>query len=120
MSSFDDDPLDFVMGDGTLEARIEQHLLGMTVGTDQSLSLSPDQAYGQPEDERLQRLSRDAFPADLALAEGRLISFTLPDGNETLGLIEAIGDTEVLIDFNHPLAGKPILLRVKILAVEAG
>jgi len=66
-STFDDEPLTFVMGDGTLVHGLELALYGLRPGDTQRLALYPEQAFGPHDPERIQRLPRAGFPADIEL-----------------------------------------------------
>ena len=75
-SSFDDEPVSFVVGDGALDKGLELALIGLTAGDRQTLTLMPGQAFGERDDAALQWVDRDSFPADMALEEGQIIGFT--------------------------------------------
>jgi FKBP-type peptidyl-prolyl cis-trans isomerase SlpA len=59
----------------------------------------------------------EAFPPELELSEGDLVSFTDDQGEEILGLIKAMGEEAIQVDFNHPLAGHTIFFDVEVLDV---
>jgi FKBP-type peptidyl-prolyl cis-trans isomerase SlpA len=63
-------------------------------------------------------LSRTEFPADMLLAPGQIIGFTGQNGEELAGAVLEVGQDQVKVDFNHPLAGREIVFDVHILAVE--
>ena len=56
----------------------------------------------------------------MELERGMVVSFALPDGEEYPGMITEVGDIQVTVDFNHPLAGHEILFEVEILEVSGG
>ena len=117
-STFDGEPLDIVIGDGTLVQSLEVALYGMRGGQRQTLTLHPDQAYGARDPEALGWLPRTQFPTDMELQPGALIGFEGRNGEEIAALIVAVETDRVQVDFNHPLAGKPIVFESEILAVE--
>ncbi|HED19819.1 MAG TPA: peptidylprolyl isomerase [Gammaproteobacteria bacterium] len=117
-SSFDDEPISFVMGDGTLDKGLELALLGLVAGGRQTLTLMPGQAYGRRDEAALQQVQKAQFPEDMLLEPGQIIGFTSEDGEEVAGAIVETGDEYVKVDFNHPLAGREIEFEVHILAVE--
>ena len=117
-SSFDDEPLSFVLGDGTLDKGLEMALIGLVAGDRQTLTLMPGQAFGMRDAEAVQSVPRGRFPDDMPLEKGQIIGFTGADGEELAGaIIETEGD-HVKVDFNHPLAGREIEFEVHILTVE--
>jgi FKBP-type peptidyl-prolyl cis-trans isomerase SlpA len=66
----------------------------------------------------VQLLARDRF-SELELEPGLMVSFAAPDG-ELPGVVTRLFEKTVEVDFNHPLAGRPIIFDVSILAVEDG
>ncbi|MBI5462899.1 MAG: peptidylprolyl isomerase [Gammaproteobacteria bacterium] len=117
-STFDSEPLELVIGDGTLVKGLEIALYGLRPGQRQTLTLHPDQAYGARDAEAVGWLPREQFPADMPLQPGTLVGFVGPQGEEVAALVLAVEAERVQIDFNHPLAGKPIVFETEILAVE--
>ena len=117
-SSLDDEPVSFVMGDGTLDKGLELALLGLVADDRQTLSLMPGQAFGTRDEAALQRVQKAQFPEDMPLEQGQIIGFSSDSGEEVAGAIIEIEDDHVKVDFNHPLAGREIEFEVHILAVE--
>lgn len=117
-SSFDDEPLSFAIGDGTLDEGLELALYGLTAGTRQTLTLVPGQAFGRRDPSAVRQVARSAFPADMALEKGQIIGFGGPGEQEAAGAVLDVGPEQVTVDFNHPLAGREIVFEVHVLAVE--
>jgi FKBP-type peptidyl-prolyl cis-trans isomerase SlpA len=118
-SSFGDEPLTFVLGDGTLARGLELALYGMGPGERQTLVLMPEQAFGVRDKANIHFLPREDFPPDIAPKPGLVIRFTSPDGEELAGMVLEVVGGQVRVDFNHPLAGHAITYEVEILEVEA-
>ena len=116
-STFEDEPLTFTMGDGTLEEGLELGLYGLTAGNTQRLVLEPGQAFGLHDPAKLHQLSRSEFSAELEVEPGVIIGFDTPSGEELSGTIVSLTDEAVEVDFNHPLAGKVIVFEVEIITV---
>lgn len=106
----------FVVGDGSLLPGFEEALFGLQAGDDAQLELAPEEAFGPHRRENVQLLSRDRF-ADLELEPGLMVSFAAADG-ELPGVVTRLFEKTVEVDFNHPLAGRPIVFDVSILAVD--
>jgi len=117
-SSFDDEPISFVVGDGALDKGLELALIGLVADDRQTLALMPGQAFGMRDEAALQRVEKTQFPEDMLLEQGQVIGFSGDNGEEVAGAIVNIGDDHVQVDFNHPLAGREIEFEVHILAVE--
>ncbi len=118
LSTFGEEPLSCIIGDGTLSEGLELALYGLRAGDTESLQLGPGQAYGLPDAGLIHTLPRSAFPADLAAEPGHILAFATASGEETAGRIVAVREDEVEVDFNHPLAGLPLHLRAEILTVD--
>ena len=116
-STFDDAPLTFTLGDGTLVEGLELGLYGLRAGDTQRLSLFPEQAYGLRDPEKIHFLPRADFPADMALEPGCVIGFDTPEGEELAGMVVAAEGDAVEVDFNHPLAGHVVIFDVEIIEV---
>lgn len=117
-TTFDDEPLEVVIGDGALVHGLEVALYGMRSGEKQSLTLAPEQAYGKHDPVAVGWLPRAQFPADMQIEPGSLVGFVGAEGEEVAALVIAVEADQVQIDFNHPLAGKPIIFESEILSVE--
>ena len=117
VSTFEEEPLTFEIGDRTFQPTMELALYGLKAGDEQTLTLTPGQAYGEPEPGLIQRLPRADFD-ELAPEAGQIMSFSVGEAGETLGVIREVNADEVVVDFNHPLAGHEVVFRVKILDVS--
>ena len=117
-STFDDEPLTFTMGDGTLVEGLELGLYGLKAGDTQRLVLQPQQAFGLHDPDKLHPIARVDFPPELELEAGVIIGFDTPAGEELPGTVVALTDETVEVDFNHPLAGRVVVFEVEIIAVE--
>ena len=118
-TNFGGDPVDFVVGDGSLLPGFERRLFGMSAGQRQMFTVPPEDAFGQPNETNVQYLPRDQFDEDTELTIGLVYSFADAGGGELPGMIISFDDEEVTVDFNHPLAGRTILFDVLVHRVEA-
>jgi FKBP-type peptidyl-prolyl cis-trans isomerase SlpA len=113
-------PASFVLGDGSLLPGFEAVLLGKQAGFAEQILLPPEQAFGEHNPANVQNIKRDKFLAmvgDVPLEEGLVVSFQAPDG-ELPGVVVAVYEETVKVDFNHPLSGSPIIFDVAIVDVE--
>jgi len=120
VNTFDDAPETFTLGHGEIDARLETLLLGLNAGEHRTFELAPGEAFGARDENLLHTLPRAEFPASDSLKLGDQIAFTLPGEQSLSGIVRALDNDTVRIDFNHPLAGLPVCFEVKILAVERG
>ncbi len=117
-SNFGKDPATFTVGDGNLLPGFEKALFGLKPGDKQALTISPEDGFGQHNPSNMQEMPRDQFGPDIELEEGLMLSFADAQKAELPGVVREFDDKRVVIDFNHPLAGRDILFDVAILNVE--
>lgn len=117
-SNFDTLPATFTLGDGSLLPGFERLLLGLEAGALETFSVSPEEGFGARNPDNAHRIPRRQFAADLPLSEGLVMSFADANQAETAGVVMSIDGDYVDVDFNHPLAGRAIIFRVKIEAVR--
>lgn len=117
-TNFGGEPVDFVIGDGSLLPGFERLLFGLNAGDRQMFTVEPENAFGQPNENNVQRVARDRFDNDGELEVGLVYSFADSSGGELPGMVVDFDDDEVTVDFNHPLSGRTILFDVLIHRVE--
>lgn len=117
-TNFGGDPVDFSVGDGSLLPGFERRLFGMVAGDRQMFEVPPEDAFGQPNENNVQHMPRDQFDEDVELEIGLMFSFADAAGGELPGMVISFDDSEVTVDFNHPLAGRTVLFDVLIHRVE--
>jgi len=114
-SNFESAPATFTVGDGNLLPGFESTLMGLVNGDEREFTIPPEDAFGQHNPQNVQRVDRSNFDQQ-ELEIGAMFSFQNGDG-ELPGVIIEFEDDEILIDFNHPLAGKNIIFQVKIMNI---
>lgn len=119
---FDDqqdcDPIEIRVGSGETIPGIEEALIGMGPKEKKTLTLTPDQAYGE-RDERMKRtVLKSNFPFNFEPYEGQLIAFKTPKGEQLPAMVVQINKDEITIDFNHPLAGKSLVYELEVAEIN--
>jgi len=111
---------EFVIGDGTLIAGLEQRLLDLRASDQVTFNIpAEEEVYGHADPENVKVMLRSDFPESLSLDPGSVVGFDLPNGDEVLGVVKEASDEEVTVDFNHPLIGRDFVFEVTVLAVES-
>lgn len=118
-STFEKAPATLTVGDGNLPEGFEKHLLGLSVGDRRTVNVAPEDAFGQFNPSNLQSFKRDQFAQAGDLESGVVVSFQDASGSELPGVVSEIKGELVVVDFNHPLAGKELEFEVEILNIEA-
>ena len=110
-------PLTFAIGDGSVLKGLDQGVAGMQVGQRKTIRISPEEAYGQRDEQLVLRLKKDELPGDLNLEKGRPIQYQTPEGERVNLMVLEIEETTVLLDGNHPLAGQVLEYEVELVAL---
>jgi len=112
-SSNEDGPIEFLQGHGNLVPGLESELYGMKVGESKDVTVSPTDGYGEQDDEAYQDVPRSEFPDEITPELG--MELQMRQGEQILeATIVEMGDDQVKLDFNHPLAGKTLHFTVKV------
>lgn len=119
LSTFDADPLELTIGDGTLTPSLEQCLIGLGPGEDHQILASGNDIYGPHDPNKVHRIDRGDLPDDFEPAAGQVLTFSAPGGQETPATLIAVEEDAVEVDFNHPLSGKSLSLIVRVLDVAS-
>ncbi len=117
VSTFDSTPATLQLGSGELAPTLERCLVGIVIGEHHVFLLEPEQAFGSHNPQLLQRVGlADLPPAAIPELHG-LIEFSSPAGARFTGIVRELDDEAVLVDFNHPLAGKHVRFEVELIGI---
>lgn len=128
-STRNEDPVSCVWGDGDLLIGVERALKGVEAGAEIRLTLDPEEAFGDYDPEGIFSIPREEIPEGEELQPGEWISILLEpeesDGEEVEeeeheARIVSVDDSEVILDANHPLAGRPVTFELEVLEVTEG
>lgn len=113
----DDHPLIFSLGMNILFPAIEKEISEMKPGESRCIKLTPEQAYGPHHDFLVQTVDKSVFGGKIDPQPGMILSLTL-DGDKGPEKVPAtvisVSDNEITVDYNHPLAGKPVVYDVTL------
>ena len=117
-SSLDGSPLDFVVGEGGLIAGFEKGVLGMAIGDKKTIKLTPEEGYGEYNENAVYDVPVENFGEKPELVKGMQIVGTLQDGQDFLATIADFDDKIVKLDTNHPLAGKNLTFELELIDIK--
>lgn len=117
-TNFNKTPLEFSVGKGKVIKGFETAVLGMNVGQIKTVTLKPDEAYGQKDPALLWTVPASEFPADTLLETGKEVILPRSNGMSVEGRIIKIEEGQVTVDGNHPLAGRSLTFEIKLLGVS--
>jgi FKBP-type peptidyl-prolyl cis-trans isomerase SlyD len=106
-------PLVFMFGKGQVIPGLEKGIENMAVGEKGDLLVKAEDAYGTYNEEAFQELPKEQF-AGIELSQGMSLYGQGEDGSTVQVIVKEIKDDSVVIDFNHPLAGKDLMFTVAI------
>lgn len=109
-------PLEIAVGEGKVIPGFEEALVGMEPGEEKKVTLEPDKAYGQRSDEMLKKVPKEQLPKEETPEVGKVLMLHLPNGMQFPAPIVDIGENEVTLDLNHPLAGKTLTFELKVVS----
>lgn len=107
------EPLEFDVGSGQLIRGFDAAVLGMKESEEKTVTIKPEDAYGYPDPGNIVEIPRENIP------EGTKTGDTLYAEGRPVTVVEVRNDT-VVIDANHPLAGKNLTFRIKLVKIEKG
>jgi FKBP-type peptidyl-prolyl cis-trans isomerase SlyD len=112
------EPLTFVQGAGQIVGGLEKELQGLKTGEQKKVRVKPEDGYGMPDQQAFQEMPRESIPAE-AQKPGVTLMAKAPDGRAIPIRVHEVREKTVVVDFNHPLAGKTLNFDVKIKDIKA-
>lgn len=112
------EPVALTIGDESLLPGFEAVLMNLRAGDTRTAYLEPEQAFGDWNKDNVQTFNKAQFAlTDSAPEVGMMMEFEDKGKNTLPGVVSAVGEDEIEVDFNHPLAGQPVRFKVKIFKV---
>lgn len=114
-----DEPLEFEVGGQNLMEGFENAVIGMEKGEEKEFQLKPDEAYGEYNDQLIKQVPKNQLPQDEEIEAGMMLVMGLPNGIQIPAQIVEVTDDTVTIDLNHPLAGKILNFKIKLVEIAS-
>lgn len=111
------EPLKYVHGQKSMIPGLEKELTGMKVGSEKTVTVKPEDAYGPRNPNAVQEIPKEKIPPN-ALKVGAVLQGQDDQGRPLLARIQEIKDKAVVIDMNHPMAGKTLVFNIKIVDIQ--
>jgi FKBP-type peptidyl-prolyl cis-trans isomerase SlpA len=115
----DDGPWCFVVGAGNLAPALEASVSELASGESRIFAYGPGAVFGFRDEALIHPIPLAEFPEGLEPAAGLVVAFETPSGEELPGTIVEVQDDQAMVDFNHPLAGRALLLDVELMSVTS-
>jgi peptidylprolyl isomerase len=116
-SSIDREPLEFNIGQGMVIPGFENGIIGLQEGDSKKITIPAEDAYGPHREDLLTTIERSQIPASIDLQIGMILQMRSPDGGTTNVSIRDINLESVILDLNHPMAGKELIFEVNLVKV---
>ena len=116
-SSRERDPLEFVMGRQMLIAGFEAAVVGKEAGDTVTAVIPPDQAYGDVDEELIFTVASSQVPGNITPEVGMQLQLSSEDGTMDVTIADVTAD-EIVLDANHPLAGKELTFEIEIISIK--
>ncbi len=111
------EPLRFTLGNGNLIRGFEEAVSGMCAGEAKTVSIEPEKGYGPFKQELVFKVKREHFPASIKLEVGEMFQMRQPDGGIIGVMVSRVEEDSILLDANHPLAGKDLVFEIEVVEV---
>ena len=116
-STFDLEPMTFTVGTGQVITGFDNGVIGMSPATTKTINVPFDEAYGPYYEDMVTEMNRDEFPADFTFEAGQHMELLEQNGQPALFTVLKVSDSTVTLDKNHPLAGKDLIIDVRLLEI---
>ncbi len=113
------DPLVYLHGYEEIVPGLENALEGKKAGETLKVQVSPEDGYGEYDPDGVEEVPREDFPPDMELEAGGIVTATDEEGDDVDFLVKEVRPKTVVVDFNHPLAGKTLHFEVTVREVRA-
>jgi FKBP-type peptidyl-prolyl cis-trans isomerase 2 len=109
------DPLEFTAGEGKVIKGFDEAVIGMKKDEEKEIKIESKDAYGDHNPQLIKKIMKDQLPKDKNPEKGMMLVIGTPDGQQIPAKITEVTDKDVTIDINHPLAGKNLNFKIKII-----
>ena len=105
-------PLVFLYGAGQMIPDFENNISGLKAGEEFAFGITSDKAYGPRDNEAIVNIPREVFAeAEEMLKVGQMIPMRNDEGHMLQGLVQEVSEEQIVMDFNHPMAGKDLYFK---------
>ena len=110
------EPLEFTIGNNQVIKGFEDGVKDMKVNKEKTIKISAKDAYGERDERMIASVPRDKFPPEVQA--GGMLILKGPNGERLPAVVKEVKDDAVIIDMNHPLAGKELNFKVKVVDIN--
>lgn len=111
------EPLEFTLGQGQLIPGFEKAVTGLSVGDSTTVDIPSKEAYGDSREDLIISVPKDQLPDDVEPQIGMQLQVNQPDGQPIPVRITDVGEEQLTLDANHPLAGEDLNFKIELVEV---
>ena len=111
------EPFRYVQGAKQIIPGLERQLAGLHAGDERDITVAPEEGYGPVDPSAVVDVPKEQLPKTVTPTPGLMLSGIDPQGHPFRATIQAVKDTTVTLNLNHPLAGKTLLFKIKVISV---
>lgn len=112
-----DNLLEFLVGAKNIIPGLEKAVMGLAISETKNVTVTPEDAYGAYNDDALEEVPSEQFEG-IDLQEGMTLYAKDEQGQSIPAIVKTIGESNILVDYNHPLAGKTLNFDVEIVEIR--
>jgi FKBP-type peptidyl-prolyl cis-trans isomerase 2 len=111
-------PFEYTQGSGQIIPGLAKQLVGMKAGDEKKITISPEEGYGVFNPEAVKEIPKTSLPPDVDVKPGMYLQMKTNTGQQVPIRVTDVKENAVVLDLNHPLAGKTLDFDVKIVSVQ--
>ena len=113
------EPIEFTLGQGQLIPGFEKGLIDMKLNEKKTINMTKDEAYGEVNETLIQEVKKTDLPQDMEPKVGMGLVSKSPDGQEINLMVVEVKEETIVIDGNHPLAGRDLIFDLEVVEIAA-
>lgn len=113
-------PLEFELGSGMVIKGFEDTVLKLELGEESDVTIKPEEGYGHINPELIKEVPKKDIGGDekIEIKPGMMLAVGLPNGQQIPATVKEVKDEALIVDLNHPLAGKVLKFKIKLVGIN--
>lgn len=111
-------PLVFVVGSGQVIPGFEKGIIGMNENEEKEIEVEAKDGYGEYREELKKEIPKETLKLDKEVEKGMMLMLGTEDGRKFPARVVDVKDDKITLDLNHPLAGKKLIFKIKVVKIE--
>ncbi|UCD92499.1 MAG: FKBP-type peptidyl-prolyl cis-trans isomerase [Methanobacteriota archaeon] len=113
------EPIEFEVGAEQVIQGFDDAVMGMEEGEEKEFEIQPSDGYGDHNPEMVKEIAKESIPDSEEMMPGLMLVTTLPNGLQIPAVVVEVTEETVTIDLNHPLAGKVLHFKIKVVGIAS-